>query len=69
MVGVKKREDGSKRWEVEGKDKAKRLTGCEVGSVWKVAEVVNRMHLVQGLTHTHTQTHTHKGKEVTGTYI
>lgn len=52
---------GVKRQEVGGKDKVKRLTGCEVGSVWKVVEVVNRMHLCT--------TDTQKGKEGTGTYI
>lgn len=41
-----------------GKDEAKRLTGCEVGSVWKVPEVVNRMHFG-----THAQTHTQGRKE------
>lgn len=52
---LKRGEDGSKRQEVGGKDEAKRLTGCEVGSVWKVTGVVNRMHLAQDSTHTHTK--------------
>lgn len=38
-----------------GKDEAKLQTGCEAGSVWKVAEVVNRMHSGTRLNkHTHT---------------